>query len=91
VIEYKVGSEEHITGTLSADVVLDEQAVFVSIDRGVTWMPAVWEGVPGLRRKVRSADTHTFTTPRRGVGLAKVMDTSEGTIIELGDYKVTAL
>jgi hypothetical protein len=92
MIEYKVGSQEHLTGTVRADVLLDSQTVAISLDKGATWLSAVWEGDPGFRRKVRSAAPVTFAAPpRRGSALARITDASESVIIELGDYKVTAL
>jgi hypothetical protein len=91
MIEYKVGSEEHVTGTLRADVLLDSQTVSISLDRGATWHAAVWEGEVGFRRKVRTSAPIPFTTPMRGAATARVIDASEEILIELGEYKVTAL
>ena len=87
--EYKVGTKEHLSATITADVILQDQTVEFSLDRGVTWIPGGWEGSPGFARVARTVEAITFPVPRRGVVLVRVTAAEEQPVLEAGEYKVT--
>lgn len=91
MIEFKVGTKEHLVATVTADVLLDGQTVEFSIDHGATWIAGEWQGQVGLERRARTADGVTFPSPTRGQVLVRVDDASEVPILEAGDFKVTPL
>lgn len=85
------GSIEHVGAVVTADVLLDDQTVALSIDKGVTWLPGVWVDAawidgPKFRRRCRTSAALTMPSPRTGEVLVKVTDLSETPIMEAGDY-----
>lgn len=85
---FVAGTKEYLSVTVRSNVLLDDQTVAISIDKGVSWLPAVWEGSVGLTRQARTSNALTFTNPRRGEVLVKVTDLSETPIMEAGDFMV---
>ena len=88
---YVAGSVEYLTVTVTADVTLGSQPVALSLDRGVTWLPATWQGDPGTTRQARTDEPVTFTRPspyRDTPVLVRVTDNPEVPLIAAGSYAV---
>lgn len=86
---FNLGSIEYVAATVTSDVTLDAQPVTMSVDSGVTWLPAEWVGDPGTTRQVRTASPVTFDTPSGGRHvLVKIVDTPEIPVVFAGSYGV---
>lgn len=86
---FHVGSVEYLTVTVKADETLDQQPVSISVDRGVTWLPAVWEGDAGTTRAARTAEPITWEVAGWRPVHVKVIDNPEVPIVAAGSLTVS--
>ena len=90
---YLDGSVEYLTVTVTADIELTDQPVEISVDRGATWLPAVWTGDPGTTRKARTAEPYTFDRgDKRLVSHSvwvRITDNPEAPIVSAGSFQIT--
>jgi hypothetical protein len=82
----QTGTVEYLEVTITADVDLDTQAVYIRIDRDGDWITAEWTGDVGTKRTARillGADT---PLPAGGGHLvyAKITDNPEAPILGAG-------
>lgn len=89
---YVDGSHEYLTVTVTSDVELGAQPVAISIDRGVTWLPATWQGSYGTTRKARTTDPVPLDvgggSERQIPVLVKVTDTPEIPLMRAGHITI---
>lgn len=97
MIIYIDGSVEYLTVTVTADVELVDQPIEISIDRGETWLPAVWQGDPGTTRKARTVAPVAFDAPPASnmrpsshTVWVRVTDNPEVPIVSAGSFQISA-
>ena len=84
------GSIEYIYAELSADRMLDDQAISMAVTTAASpgsWVAASWVGEPGFYREARILLDGSLTPGRYNV-FARISDQPEAPIINVGKLRI---